>query len=113
MQNQSIPKVLVIGAGLAGSEASMFLARNGVKVVLAEAKTIKLNSAQKISTFAELVCTNSLKSLDPQSAHGLLKTEMEELGLPLRKRESTATWISRLLTTVERPETEDAASLPA
>ncbi len=80
MQNQSIPKVLVIGAGLAGSEASMFLARNGVKVVLAEAKTIKLNSAQKVSTFAELVCTNSLKSLDPQSAHGLLKTEMEELG---------------------------------
>ncbi|HLT22524.1 MAG TPA: methylenetetrahydrofolate--tRNA-(uracil(54)-C(5))-methyltransferase (FADH(2)-oxidizing) TrmFO [Bacteriovoracaceae bacterium] len=73
-------KVLVIGAGLAGSEASMYLAKNGVKVVLAEGKTLKLNPAQKVETFAELVCTNSLKSLDPTSAHGLLKTEMESLG---------------------------------
>jgi methylenetetrahydrofolate--tRNA-(uracil-5-)-methyltransferase len=51
-----------------------------VSVVLAEVKTLKLNPAQKISTFAELVCTNSLKSMDPDSAHGLLKTEMRALG---------------------------------
>ncbi|MFA7614934.1 MAG: methylenetetrahydrofolate--tRNA-(uracil(54)-C(5))-methyltransferase (FADH(2)-oxidizing) TrmFO [Candidatus Caldatribacteriota bacterium] len=80
MHNRELGKVLVIGAGLAGSEASMFLARNGVQVILAEGKTLKLNPAQKVSTFAELVCTNSLKSLDPHSAHGLLKTEMESLG---------------------------------
>lgn len=73
-------RVLVIGAGLAGSEAAMFLARNGIEVVLVEGKTLKLNPAQKIPKFAELVCTNSLKSLDPHSAHGLLKSEMKSMG---------------------------------
>jgi methylenetetrahydrofolate--tRNA-(uracil-5-)-methyltransferase len=73
-------RVLVIGAGLAGSEAAMCLARHGIPVVLVESKTLRLNPAQKISTFGELVCTNSLKSLDPYSAHGLLKSEMKSLG---------------------------------
>ncbi len=73
-------RVLVIGAGLAGSEAAWLLATRGVSVVLAEVKTLKRNPAQKISTFAELVCTNSLKSMDPDSAHGLLKKEMRALG---------------------------------
>ena len=80
MQNSGLSRVLVIGAGLAGSDAAMFLARNGVEVVLIEGKSKKLNPAQKIPTFAELVCTNSLKSLDPYSAHGLLKSEMLEIG---------------------------------
>ncbi len=69
-------KVLVIGAGLAGSEASFFLAEKGVKVVLIEKKTLEKNPAQKSVNFAELVCTNSLKSLKEDSAHGLLKIEM-------------------------------------
>jgi len=73
-------KVLVIGAGLAGSEAAWYLASRGVSVVLIEGKTLRLNPAQKTANFAELVCTNSLKSLDPDSAHGLLKTEMRALG---------------------------------
>ena len=73
-------KVLVIGAGLAGSEASYYLAQAGVKVVLLESKRIEKNPAQKINTFAELVCTNSLKSKDPNSAHGLIKSEMRQLG---------------------------------
>jgi len=73
-------KVLVVGAGLAGSECAMFLARKGIQVALVEVKKIKLNPAQKNSDFAELVCTNSLKSLDPSSAHGLLKTEMKKFG---------------------------------
>lgn len=73
-------RVLVIGAGLAGSDAAWFLASRGVSVVLAEVKTLKKNPAQKIPHFAELVCTNSLKSLDPDSAHGLLKTEMRAMG---------------------------------
>jgi methylenetetrahydrofolate--tRNA-(uracil-5-)-methyltransferase len=73
-------KVLVVGAGLAGSEASYYLARNGVKVVLVENKKLKKNPAQKIETFAELVCTNSLKSMNPASGHGLLKREMKALG---------------------------------
>jgi len=72
-------KVLVVGAGLAGSEAAFSLAEQGVEVVLAECKRIKLNPAQKIPQFVELVCTNSLKSIQETSAHGLLKTEMEKL----------------------------------
>lgn len=73
-------KVLVVGAGLAGSDAAMFLANKGISVVLIERKTLQLNPAQKLKTYAELVCTNSLKSNSPDSAHGLLKLEMEALG---------------------------------
>ena len=80
MNNSHPTRVLVIGAGLAGSEAAMYLASNGIAVVLVEGKTLKLNDAQKIPTFAELVCTNSMKSLDPYSAHGLLKSEMKAMG---------------------------------
>jgi methylenetetrahydrofolate--tRNA-(uracil-5-)-methyltransferase len=80
MQISGQTRVLVIGAGLAGSEAAMFLARNNIQVVLVESKTVKLNPAQKNPNFGELVCTNSLKSLDPYSAHGLLKSEMRTLG---------------------------------
>ena len=72
-------KVLVIGAGLAGSEAAFFLARHGVDVVLYESKRVNKNPSQKVDTFAELVCTNSLKSMKPETGHGLLKLEMEAL----------------------------------
>ena len=72
-------KVLVIGAGLAGCEAAKYLADNNVQVVLVENKSIKKNPAQKLTTFAELVCTNSLKSKNPDSAHGLLKLEMQAM----------------------------------
>lgn len=72
-----LSKVLVVGAGLAGSEAAYFLAKNNIPVVLVESKRIQKNEAQKSDQFAELVCTNSLKSMDPSSAHGLLKTEMK------------------------------------
>ncbi len=73
-------KVLVIGAGLAGSEAAYFLAQKGIKVVLFEVKTKKLNPAQKFTNFAELVCTNSLKSMVESTPHGLLKLEMSAFG---------------------------------
>lgn len=72
-------RVLVIGAGLAGCEAAHYLANQNISVVLAERKSISLGPAQKNTDYAELVCTNSLKSLDPYSAHGLLKGEMEAL----------------------------------
>ncbi len=73
-------KVLVIGAGLAGSDAAWFLAGQGIPVILAEVKRLKLGPAQKMATDAELVCTNSLKSLQPDSSHGMLKHEMKALG---------------------------------
>ncbi len=78
-KNEKIGKVLVIGAGLAGSEAANYLARNNVEVLLVENKTINRNPAQKVDTFAELVCTNSLKSKNPTSGHGLLKVEMRAM----------------------------------
>jgi methylenetetrahydrofolate--tRNA-(uracil-5-)-methyltransferase len=74
------PKVLVIGAGLAGSEAAHFLAKAGISVVLVESKTLAPNPSQKLPTACELVCTNSLKSQKPESSHGMLKTEMDLLG---------------------------------
>ena len=73
-------RVVIIGAGMAGTDAAWFLAERGVEVILVESKRIKKNEAQKISDFAELVCTNSLKSMEPLSAHGLMKVEMEQLG---------------------------------
>lgn len=78
--NNSKNRVLIIGAGLAGVEAANFLAQAKIEVILLECKRIKKNPAQKIDSFAELVCTNSLKSKNPHSAHGLLKLEMNTLG---------------------------------
>ena len=73
--------VRVIGGGLAGSEAALFLARKGVKVKLYDLKPESLSEAQsRKDLYAELVCSNSLKSADPVSAPGLLKTEMGLLG---------------------------------
>ena len=77
MVNEAGIKVLVIGAGLAGSEAAYYLATRKVEVVLVECKTKVPNPSQKLTTFAELVCSNSLKSMSPESAHGMLKGEME------------------------------------
>lgn len=79
LMSEKLGKVLVIGAGLAGVEAANYLANAGASVVLVENKTIKKNPAQKLNTFAELVCTNSLKSKNVTSAHGLLKLEMNAM----------------------------------
>ncbi len=84
-------KVVVVGAGLAGVEAANYLANCGVKVYLYESKRIQKTPAQKSDFFAELVCTNSLKSKDPNSAHGILKNEMNSLGsLVLESAKETA-----------------------
>ncbi len=71
--------VHVIGAGLAGSECAWQLARRGVPVVLHEMRPVRGTPAHKTDAFAELVCSNSLRSDDPHHAAGLLKREMEEL----------------------------------
>ena len=80
MNNSIDKKVLIIGAGLAGSDAAYYLAERGISVVLLESKTLNPNPAQKLKNGAELVCTNSLKSQANFSAHGLLKKEMKALG---------------------------------
>ena len=74
-------KVKVIGAGLAGSEAALFLSSHGVEVDLYDIKPNKFTPAHSDGNFAELVCSNSLKSSDIYgNAAGLLKEEMRRLG---------------------------------
>jgi len=72
-------EVTVIGAGLAGSEASYQLAKRGFKVKLYEMRPKKLTPAHKTGLFAELVCSNSLRSNSLENAVGLLKEEMRML----------------------------------
>lgn len=69
-------KVIVIGAGLAGCEAAIRLADSGISVELYEMKPLKHSPAHKMNSFAELVCSNSLKADRLSTAAGLLKAEM-------------------------------------
>ena len=70
----------VIGAGLAGSEAAWQLANRGIEVELYEMKPIRRSPAHHRDTFAELVCSNSLRSDRLQNGAGLMKEEMRRLG---------------------------------
>ncbi len=71
----------MVGGGLAGSEAAWQLARHGVPVVLHEMRPVRATAVHKTENFAELVCSNSFRSDDPQtSAIGLLHAEMRTLG---------------------------------
>lgn len=74
------PKIKVIGAGLAGCEAAYAAARLGVDVELYEMKPHKHSPAHHTDGFAELVCSNSLRSNDTSNAVGLLKAELSALG---------------------------------
>ncbi|WP_424527002.1 methylenetetrahydrofolate--tRNA-(uracil(54)-C(5))-methyltransferase (FADH(2)-oxidizing) TrmFO [Spiroplasma endosymbiont of Glossina fuscipes fuscipes] len=69
-------KINIIGDGLAGTEAAYQLARRGLQVNLYESKRINKNPVQKQDTFAELVCSNSLRSDSLTNGVGLLKQEM-------------------------------------
>ena len=73
-------EVKVIGAGLAGSEAALQLAKRGIKVKLYEMRPVKTTGAHVTDKFAEFVCSNSLGSADCSNASGLLKKEMQVLG---------------------------------
>lgn len=75
--------IKIVGAGLAGSEAALTLAEMGYEVELFEQKPQFFSAAHKLTGAAELVCSNSLKSEELGSAHGLLKHELRLLGSPL------------------------------
>lgn len=72
--------VTVIGAGLAGCEAAWQLAERGIPVTLCEMKPQKSTPAHHSSNFAELVCSNSLRSDQLENAVGLLKEELRRMG---------------------------------
>lgn len=78
--SQQLPRVHIVGAGLAGSEAAYFLAERGIPVSLHEMRPKVQTPAHKTGQCAELVCSNSFKSLSPVSAPGMLKAEMTRLG---------------------------------
>ena len=72
--------VIVIGAGLAGSEAAWQLAQRGIPVRLLEMKPKKMSPAHHSASFGELVCSNSLRSDQLENAVGLLKEELRRCG---------------------------------
>ena len=72
--------VTVIGAGLAGCEAAWQLAQRGISVTLKEMKPHKMTPAHHSAGFAELVCSNSLRSDQLENAVGLLKEELRRCG---------------------------------
>lgn len=72
-------KVIVIGAGLAGSEAAWQIAKQGVEVVLYEMRPVRQTPAHHTKNFAELVCSNSLRANGLTNAVGVLKEEMRIL----------------------------------
>ena len=73
-------EVIVVGAGLAGSEAAYQLAKRGIKVKLYEMKAKKKSPAHSKDYFSELVCSNSLGSDSLENASGLMKEELRILG---------------------------------
>jgi methylenetetrahydrofolate--tRNA-(uracil-5-)-methyltransferase len=79
MKMDSETPVTIVGAGLAGCEAAVILARQGFNVELLEMKPASFSPAHQLDGPAELVCSNSLKSDSLDTAHGLLKDEMRRL----------------------------------
>ena len=76
-------EIIVIGGGLAGSEAALQIAKRNIKVKLYEMKPIKYSEAHSNENFAEIVCSNSFKSNLITNACGLLKEELRRLGSEL------------------------------
>ncbi len=72
-------KINIIGAGLAGCEATYYLSKKGYEIDLYEMRPKKMTPAHKSEKFAELVCSNSLKSDSLENACGIMKKEMEML----------------------------------
>ena len=70
----------MVGGGLAGSEAAWALAERGIRVTLHEMRPVRMTAAHQTDRLAELVCSNTFKSVEPTHAHGLLKAEMRQLG---------------------------------
>jgi methylenetetrahydrofolate--tRNA-(uracil-5-)-methyltransferase len=77
-------KIHIVGSGLAGTEAAWFLARHAeranLEIHLHEMRPLKMTEAHKTDRCAELVCSNSFKTTNPNSAPGMMKAEMRAMG---------------------------------
>lgn len=73
-------EVKIIGGGLSGAECAMYLISKGIDVKIIEMRPKKMTEAHRTGYLAELVCSNSLKSIEKETAQGILKLEMEALG---------------------------------
>ncbi|TMA32813.1 MAG: methylenetetrahydrofolate--tRNA-(uracil(54)-C(5))-methyltransferase (FADH(2)-oxidizing) TrmFO [Deltaproteobacteria bacterium] len=82
--------VHIVGGGLAGTEAALLLAEAGVRVVLHEQKPERRSPAHKEDGLAELVCSNSLRSDNPENAIGMLHEELRRLGSPVLQQADLA-----------------------
>ena len=80
MQKNLMNKIIVVGAGLSGSEAAWQAAQRGIHVDLYEMRPVKNTPAHKTDLFGELVCSNSLRGAGLENAVGVLKEEMRRLG---------------------------------
>ncbi len=85
-----LPRITVIGAGLAGSEAALAAAKLGVAVDLYEMRPTKMTPAHRSGNFAELVCSNSLGGQGDLQAKGLLQSEMRAVGSAVMHSADTA-----------------------
>lgn len=72
--------IIIVGGGLAGCEAAVQIAKRGIKVRLYEMRPEVMTPAHRSGNLGELVCSSSLKSQSPSTAHGLLKEEMRAMG---------------------------------
>jgi methylenetetrahydrofolate--tRNA-(uracil-5-)-methyltransferase len=97
-----MPHVTVIGGGLAGSEAAWQLVRRGVAVRLYEMRPVRQTEAHRTDRFAELVCSNSLRSASFTAAIGLLKEEMRRLDSLVMAAADTARVPAGLALAVDR-----------
>src|SRR5690606_29483943 len=77
---RTMREITIIGGGLAGCEAAWQLAERGHEVRLIEMKPIRRTPAQVSDSLAELVCSNSFRSKDPENAIGLLHEELRKMG---------------------------------
>src|SRR5579872_5690638 len=75
-----MPRIQILGGGLAGCEAALQIARAGLDCTLIEMRPVRSTAAHKTPHLAELVCSNSLKSESENSAPWLLKEELRRLG---------------------------------
>jgi methylenetetrahydrofolate--tRNA-(uracil-5-)-methyltransferase len=99
-----VPELTVLGGGLAGCEAAWQAAERGVRVALYEMRPQRPTAAHKTDQLAELVCSNSLGSVDITNAAGILKEEMRRLGSLIVRVADTCTVPAGAALAVDRVE---------